>query len=588
MKNFTKIFQLLDPKEKKSAYLLLFLIIVMALVDTIGIASVMPFVAVLANPELIETNSVLNKLYLISQSLLGITDSREFLFFLGAFFFILIMFSLIVRAVTTYAQIRFTLMREYTIGKRLVEGYLRQPYIWFLNRHSADLGKSILSELSEVIAGSVIPLITIISQSAVVFFIIILLIIIDPFLSISVGLLLLICYIIIYHLKKKILFNLGNRRLEANTKRFKVINEVFSSMKEVKVGGLEKIYLNTFEGPSKVFAKTQVTQRIISILPRYFIEAIAFGGMILLTLFLMSKNSGFDDIVPIISIYALAGYRLIPAIQGIYLPITQIRFTEASLDNLHKDLISLNRNPKIEIQGNMLKLKKCISLENINFTYPKSERINLKNINLIIPVSSKVGIVGSTGEGKTTLADLILGLLDNYNGILKVDDVKIDDKTVRSWQKMIGYVPQQIFLSDSTIASNIALGFSEEKINLASVENAAKQAKIHDFIKNELPHGYKTKVGERGIRISGGQRQRIGIARALYHNPKVLVFDEATNALDDATETLILDSIQKLNKDLTFIMITHKKDLVKNFDYVISIENGGIKNIERSKNLKKI
>lgn len=576
MKTIKKILDLLTTSEKKRALILLGLILIMALLDMLGVASILPFIALLANPSLLETNVFLSYLYGIATTL-GVTNTSQFLFVLGMLVFVLLMLSLSVRALATYAQVRFSLMREYSIGKRLVEGYLHQPYIWFLNRNSADLGKSILSEVNQVITYTIVPVINVIAQGAVTIALLALLLIADPILALTVGLVLSICYVSIFFLVKNILSSIGSQRLEANTERFTILSEAFGAIKQIKVGGLENLYIKKFSKPAEMYASNQSLAQVISLLPRFFIEGIAFGGMIILVLALMANGEGFSDIIPLISLYAFAGYRLLPAIQIIYFSIAQLRFSGPALHALHKDLINLQTFEQASNLMSAIPLTKSIEFKNIHFSYPNSKHPALTDISLVIPAFTTVGIVGTTGSGKTTKVDIILGLLDANEGEFNVDGKPIVANNKRRWQKSIGYVPQQIYISDSTIASNIAFGVNEKNIDQKSLEQAAKIANLHNFVVDELPQSYNTNIGERGIRLSGGQLQRIGIARALYHKPQLLILDEATSALDNLTEKAVMEAIKNLEKKVTIIMIAHRLSTVKNCDNIFFLEKGQLK-----------
>ena len=570
-----KILNLFDAKEQKSFYLLLTLMFVMAFFDMLGIASIFPFITVLANPNLIETNIVLTYIYEKS-FILGVNNKKDFLFLSGITVFMLLIISLLLKGITNYAQISFSMMREYSIGKKLIEGYLHQPYTWFLNKNSADIGKNILSEVNQVIIQTIFPVITLIAQSIITFLIILLLIIVDPIITLVVGFVLSISYLIIFIFIKNILTKIGIERLNANKSRFNSIVEAFGSFKETKLKALEENHINQFSKPAIIYAKSQSLATIIGQLPRYFLEAIGFGGLIILVLFLMTKNQNFSAVLPIITLYAFAGYRLMPALQQIYKAVTQIRFSKSSLETLHDDLQKLKIVKNTSINKNPIVFKKKFTLRDINFKYPDTNELKLEDINLEILRNTKIGIVGTTGSGKTTLVDLILGLLDPISGNVLIDDkvMKIQDK--KFWQRNIGYVPQEIYLKDSTIISNIAFGLEEREINIKSVEKASKISSLHDFIINELPNGYNTVVGERGVKLSGGQRQRIGIARALYQNPQLLVLDEATSALDNITEKAVIDSVNNLD-NITTIMVAHRLSSVKNCDNIFLLENGKLK-----------
>jgi ABC-type bacteriocin/lantibiotic exporter with double-glycine peptidase domain len=501
--------------------------------------------------------------------------------------FLLLVVSLVVRAVTAYAQVRFTLMQEYILSKNLIENYLNQPYTWFLNKHSADLGKNILSEVKEVIDNTLVPIINIIVYGAMSFALLILLIIVNLKLTIIIGLVLAICYGTIFYSMKKILSRIGSERLRANTERFTTVSETFGAIKEIKSKGLEQIYYYQFEKYAKIFAVNQSIASVISQIPRYFIEAVVFGGMIILVLILMFQNKNLETIIPTIALFSFAGYRLMPGLQNIYGACTKLRFSNKSLYSINNDLKNLKFKSKNFKRKNNLEFKKYIKLKNVNFSYPNCNRQTLKNINITIPIFSKIGIIGPTGSGKTTLIDIILGILDPSSGTLSVDSKIIYKNNKYLWQKIIGYVPQQIYLFDSSISQNISFGENPENINHKRVEEVAKIANIHNFIIKELPDKYNTRIGERGVRLSGGQRQRIGIARALYHKPSVLILDEATSALDDNTEQVVMEAMDNLEGKITIIVIAHRVETLKNCENIFLLEKGAIKKAGKYKDFIK-
>jgi ATP-binding cassette, subfamily B, bacterial PglK len=571
---YKKIYILLSSQERRNAILLLLMILIMAFLDMIGVASIMPFMLVLTTPEIIESNIILQKMFQFS-NMFGVENNKEFLFLLGILVFFLLVLSLAFKALTTYAQLRFIMMREYTISKRLIETYLQQPYSWFLNRHSSNLGKNILSEVNLVIGGTLASLLRLIAASAVSIALIALLIIMDPVLAIVTGVSLGASYGIIFKLLYKYLDRIGIERVENNELRFKAVSEAFSAIKEVKIGSLEKIYVNKFSGPGQIFARTQASSQAANQLPRFALEAIAFGGIMLVILYLMRQSGSFTGALPIVSLYVFSGYRLMPALQQIYASFTSLAFTNPALNKLHEDIKNLKTSESIEDQD-ILSLKKSISLKNIYYNYPNASRTALKNINLNIPAKNTIGLVGVTGCGKTTTVDIILGLLEAQKGTLEVDGKVITKKNLKSWQRSIGYVSQQIYLSDDTVAANIAFGSDKKEINLETVEKVSKIANLHEFVVSELPQQYQTTIGERGVRLSGGQRQRIGIARALYNDPKVLILDEATNALDNQTEEAVMDAVNKLSNKITIILIAHRLNTVQNCDTIFRIDKGEI------------
>ena len=570
--NLKKFLELLSSAEKKKLIILMFMILIMALIDMVGVASIMPFMAVLANPELIETNKILAEMYVYSRS----ADKESFFFILGLIVFFILVFSLFFKGMTTYFQIRFAMMCEYTIGKRFIDGYIHQPYVWFLNRHSAELGKNILSEVQTVILNIVMPFITIFSQGAVVIAIFILLLFIDTLLSLSVCFFLGLFYFGIYKIMSRKLSAIGQSRLDANEGRFTAVIETFAASKEIKIGNHEDFCIKRFSNPAKIYAKQQIKAEVISTLPRFMFESIAFGGLMLVILYLMNNKGNFSNSIPIVTLYAFAGYRLMPALQFIYRAVSQIRFAEPSLNFLHNDLIKLEKLNPSPKNFNIVKFEKDIQLKNIVFKYPNSENLVLKKLSLKILAKNVVALVGKTGSGKTTIVDLIMSIIDPLNGTLEVDGKIINSNNCKSWQKIIGYVPQQIYLANDTIEANIAFGVDVDKIDFSKIERSAKIANLHEFVTNQLPEGYKTFIGERGVRLSGGQRQRIGIARALYNNPKVLIMDEATSALDSLTEKGIMQTINELRNDITIIIIAHRLSTVQECDQIYLVDNGKI------------
>ena len=552
------------------------MILVMAFLDMLGVASILPFMAVLANPEQVQTNAVLNSAFTISRHI-GIHTPDQFLFALGVLVFVLLVTSLTFKALTTYAQTRFALMREYSIGKRLVEGYLHQPYSWFLSRHSADLGKTILSEVNTVIDKGMIPLMSLMAQGTVALALLILLIIVDPLLALSVGVVLGLAYAGIFAVMSGWLKRLGQARIDANTARFTAVSEAFGAAKEVKVGGLEQAYIQRFAKPAEIYAKGLAVAQVIAQLPRFVLEAIAFGGMLLVILYLMAKSGSFADVVPIIALYAFAGYRLVPALQKIYVAFSLLHFTAPALDALLQDLSSLQAADTQQSDLNPLLLTQAITLNQVSYRYPKAPQLALKGIDLTIPARSTVGFVGATGSGKTTTVDVILGLLEPQEGALNIDGQPITAANRRQWQRAIGYVPQHIYLADDSVAANIAFGVPVKDIDQQAVERAAKIANLHEFVVNDLPQGYATTVGERGVRLSGGQRQRIGIARALYHTPQVLILDEATSSLDNLTEQAVMEAVHNIGHEITIILIAHRLSTVKACDTIFFLEKGLLK-----------
>jgi ATP-binding cassette, subfamily B, bacterial PglK len=550
------------------------LAMVMGLIDVLGVASVLPFLAVVSNPELIQDNRWLRE----AHDLLGQPTTSSFMILLGLAAFLFVLFAALFRAVTFYVLTYFVRMRVPSLSMRLMESYLSRPYVWFLQRHSSDLGKSILSEVSQVVNGPLQAAVNLVAYALMMAFLIAFLLLVEPVAAIGAAVLFGGTYGVIYLLARRPLARMGKERVQTNRVMFQIMQEAMGGIKNVKLMNLERSYLNRFHDPARRQARNQAAQSVISELPRHLLEVIAFGGMILFVLWLLITQGGsVSDVVPILGVYAFAAARTFPTLQKLFASISTLRFGQAALDALHADLTEdaihdLDRGADIA----QLRLRQTLELNNVHFAFPDADKPALAGLSLSIPANTSVGIVGSTGAGKTTAVDLILGLLPATSGQLKVDNQVVTDANVRAWQKSVGYVPQDIFLTDDTVAANIAFGLPSDEIDHAAVERAARAAALHDFVVKELPQGYQTPVGERGTRLSGGQRQRIGIARALYSEPDLLVFDEATSALDNVTERLVIDAVQKLEGTKTIIMIAHRMSTVRNCDQVVLLERGRV------------
>lgn len=569
-----KLISILTPREKRKGFLLLILVLIMAAMDVMGVASILPFIAIASNPDVVETNSILSAV----RSITGISERQEFIWLIGVVVLILLILSLLTKAVTTYALLRFALMAEYRLAHRLLEGYVRQPYVWFLNRHSADLGKTILSEVTNVVHGGLIPLLNVVAQGAVGLSLGLLLFFTDPVLCLSIFFTLASAYITIYLLLRGRLSRLGELRLQANNKRFLTISEVFSGIKEVKAAGLEPFYSDRFDKAAREYAEYNTTANLYSQVPRYMMEGVAFGGLMLLILFLIGREGQFTAALPFIALYAFAGYRLMPALQQVYAGLTQLKFAGPAIEALQSDLVALDpkrlRNDVSTVKS--LAVKRSISVSKLQFTYPNSQQPALKGVSINVPARTTIGLVGATGSGKTTLVDIILGLLEPDSGTLVVDDQKIHADNVRGWQRSIGYVPQQIHLIDDSIAANIAFGVAPDSIDMDAVIRSARTAHLNEFVQGSLTDGYRTVIGEKGVRLSGGQRQRIGIARALYHDPALLILDEATSALDNVTEQAVMQAVNELKNNITIILIAHRLSTVRDCDQIVMLEKGCI------------
>lgn len=572
---FSKLLAIFDHREKVRFFILCGVMLTMGAVEAVGVASILPFLAVVANPEVIETQPIIRWVYDLS----GVSSTQNFLLLLGAGVFFVFISSLAMKALTAYGMSRFGNMRGFSFSTRLMRGYLEKPYIWHLSRNSADLAKTILNETQQVVSGSLLPALDLLRNATVAVFLTGLLLAIDPTVAVIAGTVLGGSYILIYRAVRGYLARSGEDRVAAVRERFRLAQESFGGFKEIKTLGLEDSYARRFLNPARRMANHLAMNQVIAEMPRHLLEAVAFGGMLILVLVkLIAHDGGLATLLPQLGLYAFAGLRLFPAMQGIYGAFTRLKFGHSALVSLHEELTTLERDlTAVEgVAKKPVRLGSRLELVDVHFAYPGGEKPALDGLSLTIAANTSVGFVGGTGAGKTTAVDVIMGLLEPQSGALKIDGVVIGPNNVRAWRRSVGYVPQQIFLTDDDVAANVAFGVPSGEIDMAAVERASRIAELHRFVIEELPQGYATVVGERGVRLSGGQRQRIGIARALYHDPDVLVLDEATSALDNITEQAVMEAVRNIGRAKTIIMIAHRLSTVRDCDEIFLLERSRV------------
>jgi ABC-type multidrug transport system fused ATPase/permease subunit len=569
------LLELLTPREKMNAGYVLLLMILVAVSETVGVASLLPFMTAVSDSGSSEKTGVIKVAY----RFFGEPDDRKFILILGSCFILFLFITLALKTVAYWSQVKYAKMRVHLIGVRLLERYLTQPYVWYLNQHTSHLSTNILNEINQVVGGALFPLMQLFAHSFVAVFLLAFLFVIDPFLASGAMVFLSITYGGIYFFLRKPLLVNGEKRYLANLKRYKIIQEIFGGIKDIKIKGLELTMRRRFEGPSYHTANQEVKIDLMKQLPGFFMQGALTAGVIIALLYLNTSRGSLSSSLPDFAAFAYAGYRLMPSLQQIYRQLSSTRSSLHLLESLVKDYTDLEDNVLNShlCETGAVILNKSIKLENISFSYPEAETKAIDVLNLEIPAYSRIGIVGTTGSGKTTLIDIILGLLSPDLGSIKVDGIEISKNNLTGWQKNVGYVPQQIFLADETIANNIAFGVPEEDIDMSAVETAAKIANLHEFVQEELVQGYDTKVGERGVRLSGGQRQRIGIARALYNAPSLIIMDEATSALDNITENAVMKAVENMADRMTIILIAHRLTTVQNCDTIYLLEKGSIK-----------
>ncbi|WP_201577009.1 ABC transporter ATP-binding protein [Psychrobacter okhotskensis] len=575
LKVIKQLFGLLTDKQLKQFYVLQVLVIIMAFTELLGIASIAPFMALVGDISILETNNAFAQLYQMS----GIDNPMDFLFYAGMVVLVMLTFSTVVSMFTIWKLSIFGARIGTEIADRLYSYYMQQSWQFHASGSSAQLTKQLSTEAARISNGIVQPLLQMNAKLVLALFISISIVIYDPLIAILGLFIFSLAYFLLYRLVRKKLVSNGQKLSEIWTERFRLMNEGFGGIKDVLLLNRSHDFIALFHESGKVSSRAQGTNVAISQVPRYFIELIAFGAMISLVLVLIKVHSGnLGEVLPVLAVYALAAFKLLPALQQIYSSISVIKGNIAAFEAVKNDLQNsfeqqktISKAPK----STAMTLNNNIELNDIEFSYPNKDRAAVDSVSMSIPVNSVIGLVGSSGSGKSTLIDLLLGLLTPQQGSLYVDDIRITADNKRAWQDLLGFVPQSIFLSEGTVAENIAFGIPVKDISITQVNKALTLANLTELVE-QLPDGINTKVGERGVQLSGGQRQRIGIARALYHEAEVLVFDEATSALDGITEKIVMDAIHEFSGKKTIIMIAHRLKTVEKCDLIYFMEHGKI------------
>ena len=569
-----ELLYLLTPSQRKRFYVLQIFVAIMAVLEIFGVASMIPFMAVVGDMSQLQEDTPIAQIYKSS----GITSESQFVFILGVFVLLALTISTIISMFTIWKLSIFAHQIGTELADRLYTHYLKQGWLFHASGSSAQLTKKIATETTRVTANILVPLMHINSKILLVFLLSLSIFIYNPKVA-MIGISIFIAtYIILFRIVRTRLASFGKATSDVTEQRFRLMNEGFGGIKDVLLLGRDADFIGRFNKTGNILAYSLGTTNAIIQIPRYLVELIAFGSIILLILYLMvSYEANLGIILPILSIYAVGAIKLLPAFQQIYGSIGVIKANLAAFDSIREDLNNSFRvEPKKQIiEKKYLNPKQQISLENIAFTYPNKEEPTLNQLSMTIPANSVIGVVGPSGAGKSTLIDIFLGLIEPQEGQLIVDHTIINSQNRRSWQNSIGFVAQSIFLSEGTIAENIAFGISHDQIDLEQVQKVIKLAYLDEFIQT-LNDGVDTRVGERGVQLSGGQRQRIGIARALYHKAEVIVFDEATSSLDGVAEKMIMDAIHDFSGKKTIILIAHRLRTVQKCDKIFFINNGKV------------
>jgi ABC-type multidrug transport system fused ATPase/permease subunit len=554
--------RLLTFQSPRLAWLLLALMVFNAGCEVLSVAAVYPFGALASDPTLLERNVWLQRLH----HGLGNAPLTTFVIQLGGVFLATFLLTTASNALTLWMQHRYTLNLRHALSTHLLRSYLARDYSWLLNQHTAELCKNVLAETDRLIHEVVAKLTTMANRGLSALSICLVLVVIQPWVALTTSLSLLISYRYIYRFFRTRLDSMGKRRLEENQRRHQLVQESLSALKEGRVGHRRHLLHQEFETSSLAYARLDLGQRLIGEFPRFLTETLAIVAIVGVFCYLVSLGKDPRQAFPWIGLYIMATWRLVPNLQELYSCLVDVRLNWPILEKLDPEWAQLQ---PIEA-ARPLPMKTMLALEEVDYRYPGAERPALSGVSLQIPLHSLVALVGKTGSGKTTAADLLAGYLTPQRGRVSVDGEPIDRER---WQANVGYVPQTIYLLSDTVARNIALGVPEESLDREALGRATEVAHLNPLLE-KLPQGLSTLLGERGLTLSGGERQRIGIARALYHQPEVLIFDEATSALDRQTESAVMGAIESLAHRHTVVLIAHRLSTVQSCDCIFVFEEG--------------
>lgn len=571
-----KIFSLLDRPTRVGLAGLFGLIFVAALLEMAGIGMFVPLLHILSDPARVEGLPVIGRLY---HDWAGGDPGRFIILFSGLLFAFFVAKN-IVLAIIIYLQNRFVLRKRARFARDMMRAYLERPYVFHLQHNTAELVRNVTLLSSRLFLKGVMPIVNTAMELLTTLGVLVVLVLVDPGTTVAVALLIGLSVAVFYRIIRHRVREWGRWTVHYDGEILLRANQALGSIKETKISGKETFFADAFWKPNHAAARYLALSNTAGHLPRLFIEAVAMGGLLLLVLVLIQlQGKTAEDILPTLGIFGIASMRLLPSFSKIVSNLTLLRENTAAVDILHHDLIGPGTPPpetakKAVDSVTQFSFNDDLRLKDVSYRYPDGDGPVLDGVTLTIPFRQSVALVGQSGAGKTTLVDVILGLLEPTGGSLKVDGVNLFDD-LAGWQRCIGYVPQEIYLIDDTLRSNIALGVNEMEIDESRIKAAVKTANLEDFLES-LPAGLDTILGERGSRLSGGQRQRVGIARALYHDPEVLVMDEATSAVDSETENRISQAIAELSGVKTVIIIAHRLSTIRHCDRIAFLKEGHI------------
>lgn len=572
-----KVYKLL-PRSDKYKFLFLFLMMIIAsFIELLGIGIIPAFIIAIADSDIVFNTPVVGDMLKAA----GIQTPKALITFSA----ILLMFIYVAKNVFlilyNYLKVKFVKKRLVILQNRLFKAYLTAPYTFYLNQNSSVLLRNVTSEVNKVITGTLLPLLEITLHVMMGVFIIGSLLYLEPLITVVTMIVMAGGGGLFLKITRDKITDAGRQDRRARASMNKVVLQGLGAFKDTRVLKREKMFLDQYDKYAFQSIRANIYKSLVGSFPKAIIELLLVLGILSITLIMVWEGRDFAIIIPILALFGVAGVKLMPIFANIIKVSNDLRYNAASVQVVYKDLKFLEKRfsgfkKELLDDAQRLELKNVIELKNVSFNYPENDEKVVRNVSLTIPKGSAVAFVGPSGAGKTTIVDIILGLLEPESGTVKVDGVDIRDN-IHGWMSNIGYIPQSIYLLDDRIFRNIAFGIPDDEIDEHKLNSALDAAQLKELVE-KIPMGLKTRIGERGVRLSGGQQQRIGIARALYNNPQVLIMDEATSALDNITEKVVIESIDRLRGDRTIIMIAHRLTTVKNCDMIYMMQDGSVIN----------
>jgi len=556
----------LNASEKRGFALILFLAAIAAILQIISVLSIMPFIMLLSNPELIETNQYLQAAY----QKFGFESFSQFLLAFGVLGVLMLTIGNGFLAFENWLSYRYINRLALRLKKQMLERVLHQPFEFFLGHHSGELSNVILEQVDRIVGGIISTFIVFFSSLALTIAIGLILMLVSWQTTLITLVFLMVLYLLVFVALRRSIEYHGRRLTELSSKIYSAIKESLEGVKEIKTRRAEEFFANKFSEPGMKMTDLNVRFNLLNTLPSFILETAIFAGLVAISMYFILSGDDGGYSLSFIALYGLAIYRLAPALKSVFGSVAEIHHSEDAL----RIVESYGKIPTKPDEGsNPISFSENLTISNLSYRYPKTDSDQLQNITATITRGSSVCLFGHSGSGKSTLINILAGLITPTGGNLLSDNNAIHKTNINSWRDQIGFLPQQIYLVDDTIASNIAFGQQRDQIDLERVIEVSKIANIHDFVNSELPKAYDTVVGENGASLSGGQRQRIGIARSLYHDPDILIYDESFSGLDEKNRMEILDRLLAL-ENKTIILSSHEKDVAARCQHLLNFESG--------------